>query len=62
MANRKISELSAGEILLLPFNLAGSVIELVFSIPVVVRLLVWLWNSVLTLLHFLIGLIELLLW
>lgn len=62
MANRKISELSAGEILLLPFNLAGSVIELVFSIPVVGRLLVWLWNSVLTLLHFLIGLIELLLW
>jgi hypothetical protein len=62
MANRKISELSAQEILLLPLNLVGAAVDLVFCIPVAGRALKWVWNSILTLLQFLAGLIEIILW
>lgn len=62
MANRKFSELTTTEQLLLPLNLAGAVVDLVFSVPVIGRVLKWIWNSALTLLHILVGLIELVMW
>lgn len=48
--------------LLVPFNLLAALVDLVFCIPVIGRLLKWVWNSILTLLHFIFGMIEALLW
>ncbi|MEN8240337.1 MAG: hypothetical protein ABFS17_00315 [Chloroflexota bacterium] len=48
--------------LLFPFNLIASAIELIFSIPWVGRFLKMLWNSVVTALHFAVGLIEYAAW
>jgi hypothetical protein len=62
MENRKFADLTASEKLMLPFNILGAGVDLVFSIPVVGRLAKMLWNSAVSLIYFLIGLIELLLW
>lgn len=62
MNKRRLSDLSPTEILLLPFNLLASLLDLVFCIPVLGRLLKWIWNSVLTLGHILVGLVELGFW
>ncbi|MBN2046056.1 MAG: hypothetical protein JW757_13620 [Anaerolineales bacterium] len=62
MENRKFADLSKSEKFLLPLNLISAGIDLAFSIPLVGRLGKWVWNSFLTLLHFLFGLIELLFW
>ena len=62
MTNRRFSDFSPTEILLAPFNLAASLFELVFCIPFLGRVLKWLWNSILTLGHFLVGLVEYAAW
>lgn len=62
MANRKFSELSTAEKLLLPFNAASALVDLVFSVPVVGRILNWIWNSILTTIFVLFLPLELLLW
>jgi hypothetical protein len=49
-------------VLLFPFNLLASALELIFCIPLIGRLLKWLWNCLLTLLHFIPGMIEYLAW
>lgn len=51
-----------GEYVLMPFNLLAALVDLIFCIPVIGRLIKWLWNSLLTLLHFLVGMVEALLW
>lgn len=56
--DRKLSDLSISETLLLPFNLAASLLDLVFCVPIFGRVMKWIWNSVLTAGHFLVGLIE----
>lgn len=48
--------------LLTPFNLFAALIDLIFCIPVIGRLLKWLWNSIVTLLHLIVGMVEFLLW
>lgn len=53
---------SLGEILLFPFNLIATLIDIVFCIPFLGRLLKWLWNSLTTFIHFLVGLVEFGLW
>ena len=50
------------DFLLLPFNFIAALVDLVFCIPFLGRLLKWLWNSVITFFHFLIGLVEFGLW
>jgi len=62
MEKRRLSDLSPLEILLLPFNALAALLDLVFCIPFLGRVLKWLWNSVLTLIHLIIGLIEFGLW
>ncbi len=62
MSKRKLSDLSTSEILLLPFNFLATFLDLIFCIPILGRILKWLWNSVLTLIHVIFGLIELVLW
>ena len=62
MNKRNLSDLSATEIVLLPFNALASALDLIFCIPYLGRLLKWLWNSIFTLVHIIIGLVELLLW
>jgi hypothetical protein len=49
-------------ILLYPFNLIAALIDLLFCIPILGRVLKWVWNSIITFLHFLVGLVEYLLW
>ena len=51
-----------GEILVFPLNLLASAVELVFCIPWIGRLIKWLWNSLLTGLHFIFGMLEHLAW
>jgi len=43
-------------------NLIASLIDLLFCIPFLGRVVKWVWNSVVTLIHFLVGLIEFVLW
>jgi len=62
MEKRKLSDLSLLEIVLLPFNALAALLDLIFCIPYLGRALKWIWNSVLTLLHFIVGLVEMILW
>jgi hypothetical protein len=62
MTKRTFSDLTNTEKILLPLNSICAVVDLYFSIPVLGRVSVWLWNSILTLVHGLAGLFELLLW
>ena len=62
MNKRQFSDLSLAEILLLPFNLAASLFDLAFCIPFLGRILKWLWNSLLSLGHLLVGLVEFAAW
>lgn len=54
--------LSLPQILSYPFNFLAAGLDLVFCIPILGRALKWLWNSILTLLHLLAGLVEYGLW
>lgn len=49
-------------LLLYPINLLAAIIDLIFCIPIIGRLAKWLWNSIITFLHFIVGLVEYLLW
>lgn len=52
----------ASAVFLFPFNLVASVVDAVFCIPWLGRILKMIWNSILTLLHFMLGLWEFLAW
>jgi hypothetical protein len=52
----------ASAVLLFPLNLAAAALEVIFCIPWAGRVLKMLWNSLLTLLHFIIGMGEFLVW
>jgi hypothetical protein len=52
----------ASAVFLFPLNLIASILDLVFCIPWLGRFLKYLWNSLLTLLHFVVGMVENLAW
>jgi len=55
-------KLSSTQILMLIPNAIAALIDLIFCIPVLGRMIKWVWNSVITLVYFLFGLVEYLLW
>jgi hypothetical protein len=49
-------------VLLFPFNALATIIDLFFCIPILGRLIKLVWNTILTMPHFVLGMGELLLW
>ena len=60
--NTQGQSLSLPQILSYPFNLLAAGLDLVFCIPILGRALKWLWNSILTMIHLMAGLVEYGLW
>ena len=60
--NSQDQSLTLGQIIRYPFNLLAAGLDLVFCIPILGRAMKWVWNSILTLLHLLTGLVEYGLW
>jgi len=61
-SNLTLKNKSFRQILMLLPNLIAALIDLIFCIPFLGRVIKWVWNSLITLIHFLVGLIEFLLW
>ena len=61
-SNLTLKNKSFRELLMMLPNFIASLVDLFFCIPFLGRVFKWLWNSVITLIHFLVGLIEFLLW
>ncbi|NIV11058.1 MAG: hypothetical protein GWN62_07115 [Aliifodinibius sp.] len=60
--NLSLKNRSFSEILMLLPNLIASLLDLIFCIPIFGRVFKWIWNSLITLVHIIFGLVEYLLW
>ncbi len=54
----KVTRLSLRSLANIPFNALAAPVDLVFSIPIVGRIVKWAWNLILTILHLPFGVIE----
>ena len=62
MKNPSPTRQAVSKIILYPLNLIASFLDLLFCIPILGRFAKWIWNSILTFLHFIVGIIEFTLW